>query len=159
MIPRHFSSSGKISRGIARMEMEILSTGRFFTKSHGNTAMVSSRGRVACINKSAVRAAGGGIACCNPGARRFVRRETALSLPPWKINTPRRNKPRSCVCVRPRQSGVAGLNCTARFYFRRVLVPRFGFSLSRALPSLRHAHTHVHILHSLSLSLRICLEF
>lgn len=154
----------KISQRVARQGSEKYSDSRLrttFTQNHRST-VIASRERVACINKSAVRAAGGGIAC-NPGARRIVCEKQALFLLPLGKLTPRRINLDHRVYVPGRvKEWSRGLNCTARFYFRRVLVPRFGFSLSPALPSLRpytYTPTLTHILYSLSLSLRICYEF
>lgn len=72
--------------------------------------------RVACINKSAVCAAGGGIAC-NPRARRIVCGARIVSTPSENV--------RRAVLTSIKRTPVAskwsrGLNRTARFYFRPV---------------------------------------
>lgn len=72
--------------------------------------------RVACINKSAVCAAGGGIAC-NPRARRIVCGARIVS-------TPSENERRAVLTSIKRTPAASkwsrGLNRTARFYFRPV---------------------------------------
>lgn len=71
---------------------------------------------MACINKSAVCAAGGGIAC-NPRARRIVCGARIVS-------TPSENERRAVLTSIKRTPAASkwsrGLNRTARFYFRPV---------------------------------------